>query len=39
MSSSYDFSKRNKFSPSQNNEKKEIGSQQESFVDNRESTD
>ena len=39
MSSSYDFSKRNKFSPSQNNEKKEIGSQQESFVDNRESND
>ena len=39
MSSSYDFSKRNKFSPSQNNEKKEIGSQQESFVDNRENTD
>ena len=39
MSSSFDFSKRNKFSPSQNNEKKEIGSQQESFVDNRESTD
>ena len=38
MSSSYDFSKRNKFSPSQNNEKKEIGSQQESFVDNRASS-
>ena len=38
MSSSFDFSKRNKFSPSQNNEKKEIGSQQESFVDNRASS-
>jgi len=38
MSSSYDFSKRNKFSPSQNKKKKEIGSQQESFVDNRASS-
>ena len=38
MSSSFDFSKRNKFSPSLNNEKKEINPQQESFVDNRASS-
>ncbi len=33
------FFQRKISTPSQNNEKKEIGSQQESFVDNRESTD